>query len=159
MRGNHFLRTHSTKRILLPLLLATMLVACQQAWEPVGSYQSAIPEMGDRLWLKYIKKIHGFTAGSTLELRADGTYRYRLCGTTSTGKWQRRGNMLVLYQATNEWTIDSLKIHGFEGRHPKVASLPDTFYWNGTALENPKLLMEGETSYKAVDWLKPTKQP
>jgi len=143
----------------LAIFMATQLTACQQAWEPVGRYQSAIPEMGDRLWLKYTKNINRFTAGSTLELRADGTYRYRLCGTTSTGKWQRRGDMLVLYQATNEWTIDSLKIHGFEGRHPTVSSLPDSLYWNGSALENPELLMEGATIFKAIDWLEPVKQP
>lgn len=143
----------------LAIFMAFYLTACHQAWEPVGSYQSAIPEKGDRLWLKYTQNINRFTAGSMLELRADGTYRYRLCGTTSTGEWQRRGDMLLLFQVTNEWTIDSLKIHGFEGRHPKVNSLPDSLYWNGSALENPKLLIEDETIFKAIDWLEPVKQP
>lgn len=159
MRDNHFLGTYSTHRMLFPLLLATMLVACQQAWEPVGRYESAIPDMGDRLWLKYTKKINRFSAGSTLELRADSTYTHKSCATTTTGKWQRQGHMLLLFQATKEWNIDSLKMHGFEGRQPKVASLPDTLYWSGSALEHPQLFVEDETSYKAIDWLKPLKQP
>lgn len=126
----------------------------------MGSYQSAIPELGDRLWLKYIKKINRFTAGSTLKLRADGTYTHKSCATTTTGKWQRQGHMLLLFQATREWNNDSLKIHGFEGRQPTVASLPDTLYWNGSALEHPKLFVEDDESFfKAIDWLKPLKQP
>lgn len=159
MRGNRFLRTYSTHRMLFPLLLATMLVACQQAWEPVGTYKLAIPEMGDRLWLKYIQKIDRFTAGGMLELRTDGTYTHKSCATTTNGKWQRQGHMLLLFQATKEWNIDSLKIHGFEGKQPKVASFPDSLHWNGSALEHSQLFVEDQNIFKAIDWLKPIKQP
>lgn len=67
--------------------------------------------------------------------------------------------MLLLFQATKEQNIDSLKIHGFEGKQPKIASFPDSLYWNGSALEHLRLFVGDETIYKAVDWLKPMKQP
>lgn len=143
----------------LAIFMVFYLSACHQAWEPVGSYQSAIPEIGDRLWLKYTQKINRFAVGSTLELRADGTYTHKGCAITTTGKWQRQGNMLLLFQATKEWNIDSLKIHGFEGKQPKVANLPDSLYWNGSALEHLRLFIEDETIFKAIDWLAPVKQP
>ncbi|MBA4305009.1 MAG: hypothetical protein C0424_12340 [Sphingobacteriaceae bacterium] len=144
---------------IMSALLGINLLSCQQSWEPVGTYKSAIPEMGDRLWLKYIKKMDRFTAGSMLELRADGTYTHKSCATTTTGKWQRQGHMLLLFQATKEWNIDSLKMHGFEGKQPKIAGFPDSLYWNGSALEHSRLFVGDETIYKAVDWLKPLKQP
>lgn len=144
---------------LLAAWMAANLMACQQAWQPVGTYKSALPEKGELLWVKYIKKVNRIAVGSTLELRADGTFTHKGCATTATGKWQRQGDMLLLYQATKEWNNDSLKIHGFEGKQPKVASLPDTLYWNGSALERPLLFVEDETVFKTIDWLKPVKQP
>ena len=55
-------------------------------------------------WLTGVEHV----AGSTLELREDGSYTNINCGNTSEGTWNVSGDSLLLHCISNRYTLDSL---------------------------------------------------
>jgi hypothetical protein len=62
--------------------------------------------------------------GSSLIINGDSTYSEINCGNTINGRWWVNKDTLFLFGKSNEFNNDSLRIHGLNGRQPKIGNKP-----------------------------------
>jgi len=76
----------------------------------IGHYESY--QIGKLETIKHVvkngfKKIY-FSAGITLDIKADSTFTYATCGNILTGRWRVEKDSIILHEKTNRFRLDSL---------------------------------------------------
>jgi hypothetical protein len=88
----------------------------------IGNYKNIKPNS-----LLAILENKNYVGGCTLNINSDSSYVYNTCGNHIEGNWQIKDDSIYLYCKKNEWSDDSLKITGFEGRFPSCGTIPEAF--------------------------------
>ena len=102
--------TYASIHILALIILSFASCTNSKKISIIGHYESY--QIGKLETIKHVvkngfKKIY-FSAGITLDIKADSTFTYATCGNILTGTWSLEKDSSILHEKTNRFRLDSL---------------------------------------------------